>query len=205
MGNLLSTTVLGALLMFAPNSARQTASFEVKIQPQDIQKVQSYAQNLANSNYFVEEAEHIEPVEVAIEPNEEQIVSKQPQIATSTYVMPKPTPTNTSKPVVGPVELEILVDMYAGTYGVRKDIMMIIMKCESGFNPSATNGSFGGLFQFMSSTWISNRKAMGLDPNPQLRFNAEEAIRTAAFKMGRDGYGAWPACSTKAFGQLAIN
>jgi hypothetical protein len=80
--------------------------------------------------------------------------------------------------------------------------MKKIAQCESGMRPEATNGPYGGMFQFVSSTWISNRKAMGKDPNPALRYNAAEAIETAAFKMGRDGYGAWPACSRKALASV---
>jgi hypothetical protein len=35
---------------------------------------------------------------------------------------------------------------------------------------------------------------MGLDTNPDLRKNAEEAIRTAAYKILNGGRGAWPNC-----------
>ena len=68
--------------------------------------------------------------------------------------------------------------------------------CESSLKPDAVNGPYAGLFQFCSSTWISNRKALGLNPNPFLRYNAEEAVKTAAFKIARDGTGAWPVCGS---------
>jgi hypothetical protein len=35
---------------------------------------------------------------------------------------------------------------------------------------------------------------MGLDSNPDLRFNADESIKTAAFKIAHGGIGAWPNC-----------
>lgn len=35
---------------------------------------------------------------------------------------------------------------------------------------------------------------MNMDTNPALRFNAEEAIRTAAFRFSTDGPNAWPNC-----------
>jgi hypothetical protein len=57
-----------------------------------------------------------------------------------------------------------------------------------------TNGVYGGLFQFSSSTWISTRQAMNLDTNTELRFNPEEAIRTAAFKISTMGLSPWPNC-----------
>lgn len=87
-----------------------------------------------------------------------------------------------------------LITKYAAAYGVDDQLMMRIAKCESGFNTAASNGPYGGMYQFHSQTWISNRTAMGLNPDPNLRFNAEEAIRTAAYKIARDGAGAWPVC-----------
>lgn len=123
---------------------------------------------------------------------------------------PRPAPkpvevasiTVTSYKVTPPEEVNALIDKYALEYRADPILMKSIAKCESGFRAEAVNGGFGGMYQFLASTWSSNRRAMGLDPNPDLRFNAEEAVRTAAFKMGRDGYGAWPACYQKA---LAIS
>lgn len=106
--------------------------------------------------------------------------------------------TITSYKVTPPEEINVLIDKYAQEFGANPDLMKSIAKCESRFRAEAVNGSFGGMYQFLASTWSSNRNAMGLDPNPDLRFNAEEAIRTAAFKMGRDGYGAWPSCYKQA-------
>jgi soluble lytic murein transglycosylase-like protein len=209
MSSLLTTTVLGALLMFTPLTARQTASDDIKINSNDLEAVVTYAANSSTNNPYREVTQAIEPIQKVVEqPKQEEIPPK-----TASYSKPKTTPFATAKPVpaapptgpvTGPAELEALVEQYATQYGARKDIMLIIMKCESGYNPNASNGSFAGLYQFMASTWVSNRNAMGLDPNPALRYNAEEAVKTAAFKMGRDGYGAWPACSAKAFAQLGI-
>lgn len=115
-------------------------------------------------------------------------------------------PASTPKPVapkpvaLEPSALDSLFEKYGAEYGLSPTMLKHIAKCESGLRPEAlsTNGLYGGLFQFVSSTWSSNRKAMGLDPDPALRFNAEEAIKTAAFKMSRDGVGAWPVCGRKA-------
>lgn len=115
------------------------------------------------------------------------------------------TPVPTAKPaapVIAPADLEVLFQQHAATHGVSAEIMKKIAQCESGMRPGAVNGPYGGMFQFVSSTWSSNRRAMGKDPDPALRFNAAEAIETAAFKMGRDGYGAWPACSRKALASV---
>jgi hypothetical protein len=98
-----------------------------------------------------------------------------------------------------------LIEKYASEYGVDKNMMIGIAKCESGFRENAVNGPYAGIYQFVSGTWISNRRAMGLDTNLNLRFNAEEAAKTAAFKMSRDGFGAWPVCQYKAQKLLTLN
>lgn len=125
-------------------------------------------------------------------PKEEQLPNH-PQ--TALYEIQKPS---------APEDIHQLIERYSSEYGANKDMMIIIAKCESGFRAEATNGSFAGIYQFLGSTWKSNRNAMGLDPNPDLRFNAEESVKTAAFKMGRDGYGAWPVCSKKAYRALDL-
>ncbi|MCL4338549.1 transglycosylase family protein [Patescibacteria group bacterium] len=66
--------------------------------------------------------------------------------------------------------------------------------CESGLNPKADNGIYGGLYQFSAGSWETTRIRMNLNPDPNLRFNAEEAIKTAAFKLAADGVYAWPHC-----------
>jgi hypothetical protein len=67
--------------------------------------------------------------------------------------------------------------------------------CESNLKPQATNGDYAGLYQFSSRTWKSTRQAMNLDNDPVLRFNPEESIKTAAFKISTSGLSAWPNCN----------
>lgn len=90
--------------------------------------------------------------------------------------------------------LDHLFDKYASEFNVSKQILKHIAYCESRFNPYALNGSFGGLFQFHPNTWVKERQRHGWDPNPELRFNSEEAIKTAAAKIAGGGIGAWPNC-----------
>lgn len=101
-----------------------------------------------------------------------------------------------------PNEVQILIEKYALEYKVNKDMMVHIARCESNFRANAINGPYAGVYQFLASTWKSNRAAMGKDTNPELRFNADEAVKTAAFKMSRDGFSAWPVCSRKAIALL---
>ena len=84
---------------------------------------------------------------------------------------------------------------YAQEYQVNPSVMLSIAQCESGLRATAANGPYAGIFQFNTGTWVSNRRAMGLPTDPVLRNHPEEAAKTAAFKMSRDGFGAWPACS----------
>ena len=129
--------------------------------------------------------------------------TSKPKPTVTPGISPDTKPTTKPAPVVSaPADLEALFAQHAATHGVDPMIMKKIAQCESGMRPEATNGPYGGMFQFVSSTWSANRKAMGKDPNPALRYNAAEAIETAAFKMGRDGYGAWPACSRKALASI---
>lgn len=136
----------------------------------------------------------IEPVEV--KPAQAKI---EPKVEAITITKAAPAPA--------PADIEDMIRKYAAEYGANPEVMLIIAKCESGFRQDAISpsGAYKGMYQFVTSTWQSNRRAMGLDDNPSLMLNAEEAIRTAAFKMGRDGYSAWPVCSQKAFSQLALN
>ena len=109
---------------------------------------------------------------------------------------PTPSPTPTPIPVSSP-QLDAWFTQYANHYSVDRSLLWRIAVCETGLRPNATNGIYGGLFQFSSNTWKANRQRMGMDSNPDLRFNPEEAIRTAAFLLSTRGPGAWPQCSLK--------
>ena len=114
-------------------------------------------------------------------------------LPTATPIPPSPTPTR--KPVpVSSEQLEGWFKQYGEQYNVKQDTLRAIAYCESTFNPNATNYIYGGLFQFAPRTWESTRIQMGLDHNHELMFNPEEAIRTAAFKIGGGGIGHWPNC-----------
>jgi soluble lytic murein transglycosylase-like protein len=98
-----------------------------------------------------------------------------------------------------PADIDAYLHRYAGEFNLDAGLLHRIANCESHFNPGSVSGSgaYGGMFQFSASTWQSTRNAMSLDPNPDLRFNAEEAIRTAAFKISHGGLGAWPVCGQR--------
>lgn len=117
---------------------------------------------------------------------------------TPTPVPPTATPTPTPLPTrvpASPAEIDEFFQRFSQEFGVEEEILRKIAYCESGYNAQSVNGPYGGMYQFHHSSWESTRNAMGADPNHDLRFNPEEAIRTAAFKISAGGIGAWPACS----------
>lgn len=94
-------------------------------------------------------------------------------------------------------ELDGLFAKYGEAYGVSPDKLKVIAYCESHYNSNAVNGPYLGMYQYLASTWISTRQAMGMDGDPTLRANAEESIRTTAWKIAYGGIGAWPVCGVK--------
>lgn len=93
---------------------------------------------------------------------------------------------------------------YADKYKLNPQKLITIARCESNFNSGvvSANGLYGGLFQYLASTWVSTRNHMGKDPDPGLRFDPEQAIHTTAFKISVGGIGAWPHCSRVALNNL---
>lgn len=111
--------------------------------------------------------------------------------------IPTPTDTPTPTPTPWPVtssQLDSWFDAYAHHYSVDRNLLFKIAACESELKPNAKNGPYGGMYQFSSSSWQSTRAAMNEDGNPDLRFNPEESIKTAAFKISTAGPAAWPNC-----------
>ena len=108
--------------------------------------------------------------------------------------VPTATPTPTPVRQINAGNYEQFFDQYSSQYGVDKNLLKKIAQCESGINPDSRTDLYGGMFQFATQTWISTRSDMGLDTNPDLRFSAEEAIKTAAFKISNGGANAWKNC-----------
>jgi hypothetical protein len=108
---------------------------------------------------------------------------------------PTPRPTATPRPTpVPPETMENWFTQYANHYSIDRQYLRKIAVCESNLRPYATNGIYGGMYQFDPAAWKATRRQMNLDGNPELRFNPEEAIRTAAFKISVNGNRAWPNC-----------
>lgn len=120
---------------------------------------------------------------------------------------PTPTPTNTPTPTLTPTptvyvpppapdEIDGYFRKYASEFSAEESLMRKIAACESGYNNMSHNKTYdyAGMYQFSRETWVNTRNSMGQDSNPDLRFNAEEAIKTAAYKIAQGGQRAWANC-----------
>lgn len=113
-------------------------------------------------------------------------------------VVPKRTvETVLAQPVPKETELEEMFAQFANEYGIDRRTLEYIAYCESRWNPKAVNGKHAGMYQFNPTTWSATRVRMGQDPDPNLRFDARESIRTAAHKISEGGIGAWAYCSSR--------
>lgn len=119
---------------------------------------------------------------------------------------PSPTPSPTPKPTVKPTptpvpqpkftsqQINEFIERFASQYTVDPNLIRHIALCESGFDPAASRLGYGGLFQFGPNTWKNIRRGMGEDIDTNLRFNAEEAVQTAAYVLHINNAGIWPNC-----------
>jgi hypothetical protein len=114
---------------------------------------------------------------------------------------PKPTliPTPTIKPATKYKSEEIygFTNSFAGQYGVDANVIRRIAICESGFNPASQNGIYAGMFQFDAPTWKSFRLMMNKNPDPDLRYDAKEAVETVAYMLSIHREALWPNCRPK--------
>jgi hypothetical protein len=130
-----------------------------------------------------------------------------PTIVPSSTPTPSPRPTLVPSPTLKitptpafsytPGEIYEMYNQAAIRYSVSADVLRHIARCESGFNPSAKNYIYLGLYQFDSRTWSSYRNKMGLNPDPGLRTNPKEAINTAAYAISLGHGKIWPNCFPK--------
>lgn len=76
----------------------------------------------------------------------------------------------------------------AAVYGVSPDRLRSVARCESGLNPSASNGRYVGLFQFGTTLW-STTPVSGLS-----RTDPYAASLAAAWAFSRGMASHWPVC-----------
>ena len=88
---------------------------------------------------------------------------------------------------------ERIIRFWAQAYGVEATYMLCVADAESEMKVKAYNKSEGaaGLFQWREESWDIARKAMGANPNLDLRFDPIEASMTTGYAMQR-GWAWWP-------------
>lgn len=131
-------------------------------------------------------------------PTESPIPSPTPSPTPKPTKTPNPTPSDTPVPIPplsSEEETSGFIERFAGQYNVDPNVLRHIAVCESGFNPHAVNGAYIGLYQFGPITWQENRVLIGEDPDPILRYSAEESVQTAAFLLATRGRRFWPNCN----------
>ena len=109
---------------------------------------------------------------------------------------PAPKPTAVPTPASSQ-EVNELIDRFSVQYGVNPNVLRHMILCESGFNSSAVNHIYVGLFQFDTSTWINFRKQIGEDPDPKLRFSAKDSVQTGTYAISKGKGNLWPNCYPK--------
>lgn len=107
---------------------------------------------------------------------------------------PKPTPTVKPQPEFTSEQIYGFTEKYGIFYAVDPNVIRHVALCESGFKPNAKNYIYAGLFQFDKPTWIYYRQKMGLDADTDLRYHAEEAVRTATYIFHLGKTSLWPNC-----------
>jgi hypothetical protein len=96
--------------------------------------------------------------------------------STTKYVAPEENLTPLPE-VVTTTDIPSLIEFYAVKYGVSKDVMHTVVKCESGYKPNAVGdgGNSFGLSQIHLPSWGGQiTKEQALDPNFALEFMAEK-------------------------------
>jgi hypothetical protein len=143
-----------------------------------------------------------ENVEATISPTITPTPTESPTPTATPTNTPKPTPLATKSPTPVPkptaassAEVNSLIDRFSSQYSVDPNVMRHMALCESGFNSSAVNGPYVGLYQFNSVTWKNLRKEIGEDTEANLRFSAEESVQTAAYAFSKGKTGIWPNCN----------
>jgi len=106
------------------------------------------------------------------------------------------TPTVEEKPdnLYSSEEIQGFLKEYSDKYGLDINYLRHVMVCESGFNPLAVNGVYAGLFQFDERTWATYREMTNENPDPKLRLDAREAVKTGSYVISIEKTDLWPNC-----------
>ncbi len=164
---------------------------EVSIEPST-----APVQNIVESTEITLDSDEIQR-ELELTPSPKAQITLSPTPKPTEKPTPIPTPQSLPATKVPTSDYEPLFEQWSTHFGVDINLLKHIARCESRFNPAAVGGIYGGMYQFSASTWKSTRSSMDHDTDPNLRFDANEAIKTAAFKIASGGKQAWKNCLPK--------
>ncbi|MNX50144.1 Transglycosylase-like domain protein [compost metagenome] len=82
-----------------------------------------------------------------------------------------------------------MINTYSAQHGLDANKVARIAKCESTFNPNATNGIYQGLFQHHSGYWPARATKYGA-PGASI-FDAAAQVKVTTAMMAEVGYGPW--------------
>jgi len=105
-----------------------------------------------------------------------------------------PTPTIIPENPYSSEEIHGFFKEYSEKYGLDVNYLRHVAVCESGFDALAINLVYAGLFQFDTRTWETFRDLTNEDPDPDLRFDAREAVKTASYLISIGKTALWPNC-----------
>jgi soluble lytic murein transglycosylase-like protein len=99
---------------------------------------------------------------------------------------PEPSPVVASGPTGGVADI---IAYWANQYGVSPAWMLSIARCESTLNPSASNGTHFGLYQYLPTTWVEYSTAAGVGGSSI--WDAAAQARTTAWALSTGHASAW--------------
>jgi len=177
--------------LFITGVYAQIPSIQPSIPPASSEFLQSSSVSVQTTDSA---ATNPQPTVYLVSPDDPPTVVIPPaQQARADDIIPQPTiyliPLDSAR-VISP-DLEVLFIKYSNLYQVDINELEKIARCESHFHAQSVNGIYVGMFQFDGATWEHARLEMGLDPNRDLRTNAEESLRTAAYWISAGHLRAW--------------
>lgn len=199
--------VLATLLVitFLPGTTIFPSQISKKVEPDE----EIILEETVPSPAISETSQSVLSLEIENEKDDKNIISDTltptvtPISATPTPTLfptntPTVSPTPTVKPIAIPPQVRTHFETYSKLYAIDIQALASIAECESHFNNNAIskNGLYVGMFQFSESSWVSLRREMGIDSNPNLRYGAEESIQTAAYALSKGKGSMWPSCSS---------
>jgi soluble lytic murein transglycosylase-like protein len=87
--------------------------------------------------------------------------------------------------VPAPTDIQAIIIKWAGVYGVSTDTLLRVAKCESTFRPTASNGAYLGLFQFLPSTFNAYAPAAGVPLDAYWDADASAHVAAYMFSIGQ--------------------